>query len=638
MPVIRVSAFGDALVAPSRLGASFVATVFEAGKKRAIRIDGMEVTFPLQVTAAIAATGVTELTLEAVPVGYWWHIAVTYADSDRTHELVRDVVFPAGPGPFTFEELVDIDTSTVEPLVPLPPSAQEVLEQAAAARDDAVAAAGDAVGSADFAGDAADDAEGFANLAEAAAAQAQVDMLSREPAGLSNATKTALSNTYGTLAADLVETQKAALTQIDPRVMRPLRDALAGAATAPCVIVAAGDSLTKGDYATPGFSWLELINKRLSAAYPRRPFAVNPVLTFASAPASPPAAPGVTVINAGTNGAQAGSYLNTTTDLVKIAAMKPAAVIHSVGFNDWNHLVPIANFKAYVKQRIDGIKALLTAPCVQIVVFNYEYPGETDFSIQWYEYGVALAQLAAEDPTNVVFLDNSGPFYAAGVKTGDPYDLILPDGTHPNDKGNDLMARLTFNALTVPKVVQHRDPTLFMSDTFARPDGPLVGAPEVGGAPYVFASSAAGTVRTVGGLLRISKAAGAESPFALTATGQVNGRVGVKFVGSSGNLIFRGDSATNYLLLTSGAVGTPYTIYKLAASIFTLLATLTAVRGVGDSVSVELSGSTITAVINGVRQTPLVDSTHITNLSQGVSVGGAGASVVDFRDLYHVAL
>ena len=107
-------------------------------------------------------------------------------------------------------------------------------------------------------------------------------------------------------------------------------------------------------------------------------------------------------INGGTNGAQSSGYLNITTDLVKITAMKPAAVIHAIGFNDRNHLIAPSALKANIKARIEGIKSRLTAPCVQIVVFNYEYPGETDFSIPWYEYGVAMAQLATEDPANVV--------------------------------------------------------------------------------------------------------------------------------------------------------------------------------------------------------------------------------------------
>jgi len=127
MPVIRIAALGDDLGAAKPTSAYFVATVFEAGSKRAVRVEGAEVTFPLQVTAEISATGVTEISLEDLPEEYWWHLSAGVIDGKRDLSVIRDVVFPEGAGPFDFKVLVDIDPDTREPITKAPTVAQTIV-------------------------------------------------------------------------------------------------------------------------------------------------------------------------------------------------------------------------------------------------------------------------------------------------------------------------------------------------------------------------------------------------------------------------------------------------------------------------------------------------------------------------------
>lgn len=120
-------------------------------------------------------------------------------------------------GDAAFTDLVDVDPTTFAPLVPVPPSAQDVLAEAGEARDDAQAAAGEAAG-----------ASGDASTAAAQAAAARDALLAQKgaPSGLApldsgkrvpdvnlptRLSTDGLSATYGTLIGGSVVTYSGGL-------------------------------------------------------------------------------------------------------------------------------------------------------------------------------------------------------------------------------------------------------------------------------------------------------------------------------------------------------------------------------------------------------------------------------------------
>jgi hypothetical protein len=112
MPVINLSTLKDILGGTTPINATVSAYVYR-GTQRAVRYSGEDVIFPAPVTIDIInGTPQPDLQLAAIPADCYWKIIIW---SDSRSPLRRDVIVPAGAGPFDFDELIDVDPSTALP-------------------------------------------------------------------------------------------------------------------------------------------------------------------------------------------------------------------------------------------------------------------------------------------------------------------------------------------------------------------------------------------------------------------------------------------------------------------------------------------------------------------------------------------
>jgi hypothetical protein len=112
MPVINLTTLRDVLGGTTPVNASVSAYVYR-GATRAIRLSGDDVIFPGPVSVDIVNGVVsTNLILTAIPADCYWRIIIW---TDQKSPLRRNVILPAGAGPFDFDELIDVDPSTALP-------------------------------------------------------------------------------------------------------------------------------------------------------------------------------------------------------------------------------------------------------------------------------------------------------------------------------------------------------------------------------------------------------------------------------------------------------------------------------------------------------------------------------------------
>lgn len=107
---IRVQSLADALGAPVVTGAILIAQVFE-GHSPATRVAGEDVTFPVLVRVNLTGAADEVFALYTLPPNLYWRIVVTVPP----YNVTRNVVLPAGAGPFDFADLVDVDPTTALP-------------------------------------------------------------------------------------------------------------------------------------------------------------------------------------------------------------------------------------------------------------------------------------------------------------------------------------------------------------------------------------------------------------------------------------------------------------------------------------------------------------------------------------------
>ena len=143
-----------------------MAQVFD-GRKPAIRIAGEDATFPAVVRLDLTGAADESFAIYELPPGMYWRIFVTVG----SYTLSRNVVLPAGVGPFDFADLVDVDPSTALPDAGTA-LADAFIAELEAIRDAAAASASAASGSASAASASADAAADSAAGAGAAATAA----------------------------------------------------------------------------------------------------------------------------------------------------------------------------------------------------------------------------------------------------------------------------------------------------------------------------------------------------------------------------------------------------------------------------------------------------------------------------------
>lgn len=212
------------------------------------------------------------------------------------------------------------------------------------------------------------------------------------------------------------------------------RAALLGQRTAGIAVVNAGSSTANGGNATAdNRRWFY----RLAAALgPRQ-------LTTDLAVKKP--ANGVQFYNTAVGGTHSGNYLPTDKQNA-ILALKPELILHMIGSNDWANGVAIATYKANVRARV--VQFMNGTPAVQVLIHQQPRFDVTSPKIPWDQYGAALAEIAAEFPDRVVFLDLSERFEAMGPGA-DAFSLLHPDRIHLMDEGNRIMANMIADFLGV---------------------------------------------------------------------------------------------------------------------------------------------------------------------------------------------
>jgi len=118
------NAFGDT-ASPLRNGT--VSVVPWAGVRPYVRVDGADVEFPVELTIRIR-DGVLDQELEITPPPSGEAcVRIRIEDTDRRRTLERFVLVPAS-GEVDFEDLVDVDPSSFEP-VDVTPSLIETIDQ-----------------------------------------------------------------------------------------------------------------------------------------------------------------------------------------------------------------------------------------------------------------------------------------------------------------------------------------------------------------------------------------------------------------------------------------------------------------------------------------------------------------------------
>lgn len=179
--------------------------------------DGEEITDDSE-PAFWAGYAVAELSDTGVNQAWFVREKAGIAGADKFYKQVS--------GDANFVDLPDVDPSTLAPLNPLPPSAQEILSEAAAARDDAQGYAQDALVSADDAEGFRDEAETFAQgaddarvAAEAAAVQAPIDAAAAATAVLANKADKSTQDTVETGRLSVASLNSTIATQRE--AMRP---------------------------------------------------------------------------------------------------------------------------------------------------------------------------------------------------------------------------------------------------------------------------------------------------------------------------------------------------------------------------------------------------------------------------------
>ncbi len=110
MTDVRVRIRADAFGAPVSSGAILVAQVFE-GHSPAVRVAGENVTFPFTVRLDLTGAADETFALYTLPPNVYWRVIITLA----RNRIIRNVVLPAGAGPFDFADLVDVDPATALP-------------------------------------------------------------------------------------------------------------------------------------------------------------------------------------------------------------------------------------------------------------------------------------------------------------------------------------------------------------------------------------------------------------------------------------------------------------------------------------------------------------------------------------------
>lgn len=441
-----------------------------------------------------------------------------------------------------------------------------------------------------------------------------------------------------------------------------LRAALALREVSPVAIVQTGSSTPRGTGAsTPEKGMFSLLVSALQVAYPSGRGSETAVQASTSADFTKQAVTGIHGYNAAEGSTTSGNYL-TNAERDKLIALEPRAIFHQVGSNDFNNGQNPATYKANVQASINYFKANMTAPCVHVLTHPYQRLDTASPVHPWSAYGQALREIAEADPTNVVFLDLSGPYVLAGVPGTDPFNLIGNDNIHLTDAGHALMFDLIRNGLeiggggggatsTVNNIIilTQADPELvggiYTSDSFSGGDAStLVGRTTdagVGGTPVALQTSTTDGALIISGgrLMRGTSSVGqflglamnpafsGQSITATVATKPTSGSSSVLLTVrrtslSSGNPCYR-VAVQSTLILQK--VSPSATVTALASDIAYSAGDRVELRAIDNLVDGVAVSTTVTLIVNGAVAAEVVETTVLPAGYAGLSITAASA-------------
>jgi lysophospholipase L1-like esterase len=301
-----------------------------------------------------------------------------------------------------------------------------------------------------------------------------------------------LASTFASKAVELLTEAGGRLSQrkindnINARYLPPVMGkwwaALACRNDRPVIIVTAGSSTTQGYNSAADGRWVDQFAKAVQQGYPLKSGGAQAdTRSLGTLQTIGGLRNGIQFVNVGISGADSSTYLPTAT-IDALRVFVPDAVFHMIGSNDWKDRMPLATYKANIKDAIAKLDANRAKTPIHFLIHSFErFDGVTN-PIPWSGMGETLREIESE-LDNAMVLDISAPFYAVGVPGTDPFGLM--DGgsaIHVGDDGQTMIADIVRNLLHVPgpvispTAVSHVQvsPERLASDSFGT-DGPLVG-------------------------------------------------------------------------------------------------------------------------------------------------------------------
>lgn len=230
------------------------------------------------------------------------------------------------------------------------------------------------------------------------------------------------------------------------------RAGLARRNTHPCVVVGLGSSTTSGSQATePQYRYFNRLAAYVQAAYPLASGTEHPVRALPDAAASAPLGPGVAFANGGQGNTTSANYLPAAR-ITQIGAVDPRMVIHMIGSNDSYYGTSLEAYKANLQDRLNALRGVIPRPCTHVYVHAFERFDYEKFTpvATWDEYGQALSEFVAANPTDTAFIDLTPDYEAVGVPSSDPLDIVNVDRVHQGNDGHAFMAELIATYLGIP--------------------------------------------------------------------------------------------------------------------------------------------------------------------------------------------
>lgn len=152
-------------------------------------------------------------------------------------------------------------------------------------------------------------------------------------------------------------------------------------------------------------------------------------------------------IQGAVGGTTSANYLNETR-LSKIDLIDPTHVIHGVGSNDYATQVAINTYKANLRTALNRIETD-SPSVVNILVHQQARADGGSRPITWEQYGVAMREVAEENPSRV-FIDANALLDTYMLDVPNVSGLQIADKVHLNDQGYKILADVLSREMGIP--------------------------------------------------------------------------------------------------------------------------------------------------------------------------------------------